>query len=137
MGGVAGRGLLRLGEQRLAMADQEAAQPQTLRGDGLEIGKLDRGGGAGKQHDGIGKRHAVAERLEASDDAVAAGHRDLDVLAFGKIHDDGDSAAVREHDLGRGHARLDEDGFADHLQRFQPCSESFELLGRQGLQQLI
>ncbi len=55
-----------------------------------------RRGHAGHQHHRAVQRGGVAERGERAEDAVAADHRDLDMLAPRELDDERDHASVRK-----------------------------------------
>jgi hypothetical protein len=79
-----------------AVPRQRGAQRGALVGGSTKLIEIDRRGGAGHQHHGGVQRNRVAERGECTENAVAADHRDLDMLAARELDDQRDDAFVRE-----------------------------------------
>ena len=69
---------------------------RALVGGGAKLIEVDRRGDAGHQHHRAVQRDRVAERGERAEDAVAADHRDLDVLAARELDHERDHAPVRK-----------------------------------------
>ena len=79
-----------------AMSRQRGTQGCALVCGNMKLVEIDGRSRAGHQHLGDVQRDGVAERGECTEDAVAADHRDLDVLAAREFHDQRDNALVRE-----------------------------------------
>ena len=124
--GVAAGSLLDLRIDGEAVPRQRGTQRGALVCGKTKLVEIDRRGGAGHQHHGAVQRNRVAERGECAENAVAADHRDLDVLAARELDDQRNDALVREVsalerfvDFGQHHIRAEIGGTQMRTNQFE------------------
>ncbi len=128
---VAPGGLLDLSVDCQPMPEQRRAEGRALVGRGPKTVDPERRGDAGHQDHRACQRGRVAKSGERAEDAVAADHRDLNVLAPRKPHDKGDRATMRQVGALERFVGFDQRQFRRQIDGPQMRADQFEVVGGQ------